>query len=131
MEFDSTKVEKPMGRMLALQQAMPGVKFLLWCSRADIHEKVRQYLEEHSALSHSGHHYEAEVIAEDKDCIVVYENFSGVKPWIRDAFFPGEMTAMCCCSGVVLPWNLFLRKKPGGSMNAWTALPGDWKMITQ
>ena len=89
MEFDNTHVEQPMKRMVALLRTMPGVKFLLWCSRPDIHEMVCQHLR-NNGINHSADMFDVSEIAENEDVIVVYEYFSGVNPWIRDAFFPAN-----------------------------------------
>lgn len=95
MAFDNSRVEKPMARMVALQQSMPGVKFLLWCNTEMIQSKVCQYLDV-SEIPYSVQPYDSSTVEEDKPCIVVYENFSDVKPWIRDAFFPATAQSRQC-----------------------------------
>lgn len=95
MAFDSTRVEKPMARMVALMQCMPEVKFLLWCSRYDIMTSVCQYLTK-AGVTPSVHVYDDVVLEETKNCIVVYEPFSNAKPWIRDAFITANLSGRNC-----------------------------------
>jgi hypothetical protein len=89
MEFDSTNVQQPMRRMVALKRAMPEVKFLLWCSRPDVQEAVCDQLR-YFGIPHTAQMYH-EPETEASDCLVVYELFSGVNSWIRDAFFISYM----------------------------------------
>ncbi len=81
--------------MLALRQNMPGVKFILWCNTPDVQEMVGQHLR-NNGVTYSAHLFDDAVVAEDKDCIVVHELFSGVNPWTRDVFFPATITGNEC-----------------------------------
>jgi len=95
MAFNSTKVEKPMGRMLAMLRLMPSVKFLLWCSRPDVCEAVCQFLAQNKVTYTAGK-YDVNHLPDHLECIVVYENFSNVDTWIRDAFFPATLANGHC-----------------------------------
>ncbi len=78
-----------MARMMAMYRTMPGVKFLLWCSRQDVCAAVCHVLSQNKVAFSEGK-FDAEQLPDHLDCIVVYENFSNVDPWVRDAFFPAR-----------------------------------------
>lgn len=94
LAFNSRKIALPMERFKVLQHLMPGVKFVLWCSREDVGAAVQDWLSQ-QGITHARQLFNAPVV-EPVSCLVVYEPFSDINAWIRDAFWPSWVSGGQC-----------------------------------
>lgn len=74
---------------------MPGVKFVLWCSREDVGAAVGDWLLSNGIL-YDKQLFNEPAVQNAADCLVVYEPFSDVNTWIRDAFWTSSMSGGQC-----------------------------------
>lgn len=77
-----------MKRFKVLREQMPGVQFVLWCSRVDVGAIICEWLAAEN-IPYQTLPTDAPVTKRNQsECLVIYEPFSDINVWIRDAFWP-------------------------------------------